>query len=453
MIVDNPASAGFSRRYRVWLLALLTAVTASSALDRLVLAIFGPAIRADLHISDAQFGLLGGLAFAVLYTLMGIPVARLAERRSRVTIITVALAFWSVMTALCGFATTYTHLLLLRLGVSLGESGCSPPSYSLISDHFPPAERASAVALLGMGVPIGSLLCAVVGGLVLPHYGWQAAFVAAGLPGLLLAILVRTTLREPPRGHSDPAPASAAELAVVPPLAAVLARIRSKPSFLHFMAGAALCIFCNFGINLFLPSYLVRVHGLGTGQAALYFGLITGVAAAGGTTGLGLLFGRLARKDWRWYGLGPGLALFATTPFYIMGLLANDATVSIALIFLMSAPAYAFLGPAMGATQNMMPPRMRATAAAIFLFLMNMVGGGLGPFFTGYLSDALATHAFAGPYAATCTGNALVSARCAEAGAFGLRYALVFCTGLYCWAAVHFLLAARTVAQDLREQN
>jgi len=449
-VLDQPMHAP---GYRAWMMTLLVAVYASSSLDRLIIAVLGPAIKADLRISDLQFGLLGGIAFAFLYTAFGIPVARLADRRNRIVIVSIATAVWSAMTALCGLAANFTQLLLLRIGVGLGEAGCSPPCYSLISDQYPPRMRAGAIAILGLGVPLGSMVGAFLGGWASEFISWRSAFVMAGLPGLLLAALVFFTLKEPARGMFDPV---ASRIGTPPTFGAVLRAIAAKPAFLHLTAAAALCIFCNLGLNLFIPTFLVRSHGLSYSQAGFYFGLVTGISAAIGTTGLGLLIARLARRDVRWYGWGPALVLVAGAPFYILGLVQTDFAAGYGLILASSCIGFAFLGPSIGATQNMMEPRMRASAAAVLLFAMHMVGGGLGPTFMGWASDLFAARAFGVGYAASCpsglapvdASSSIVSA-CNAASEEGLRYALVACALFFFWAAFHAYMATRTMARDL----
>jgi MFS family permease len=453
-VADSRAPVTDSPGYLRWLLGLLIAVYASSALDRLILSTLGPAIKRELLMTDLQFGLLGGIAFALLYTTMGLPIARLADRHSRVTIISIAVAFWSGMTALCGLAGSFAQLLLFRMGVSLGEAGCSPPCYSLISDHFPRERRASAIAWMGLGVPLGAMIGAFIGGAAAEHLSWRTAFFIAGLPGLLLALLVRLTLKEPARGRFD---ADAGRKSTeVPKFSAVLRRIVKRPAFLNLTAAASLCIFCNFGINLFLPTFFVRVHHLGMGEVGLYFGLINGVAAAAGVTGLGLVIGRLGRGDARWYGWGPGILLLAGTPFYVWAFVQPSLDLTLALLLVFSPIAYCFLGPAMGATQNMVEPRMRASAAAIFLFVMNIIGGGLGPLFMGWASDHFAAGSFLGDYVKACPAglppaNATQAAAkaCTDASAYGVKWALAACACFLFWAGIHSLLAARTIRRDM----
>lgn len=443
----------YSQAYRRWMMTLLIGVYASSSLDRLILATLAQAMKRDLMITDFKFGLLSGIVFAVLYTLAGIPIGQLADRKRRVPILAIAIAVWSGMTALSALAASYVQLMVVRIGVSLGEAACSPVSYSLLSDQYPSRSRAGAVAILGLGVPLGAMTGAVLGGWASETIGWRYAFVIAGVPGLVLALLVFLTLREPPRGSFDP---PAVRDAAAPPFAMVVRRILSKRAYLHLMMVAALCIFCNTALNLFIPSFFVRVHGLGQFEAGKYFGAMIGIGAAIGTTGLGLLIGRIARRDPRWYGWAPGLVMICGVPLYLIAFSTSDFTLCYALLFIATCIGFAFLGPVVGATQNMMEPRMRASGAAILLVAMHLVGGGLGPTFIGWASDVLATRAFGPGYAAACPAGlppvgatqALTDA-CRHASATGLREALMVTVFFFLWGAFHCFVATRTLRDDL----
>lgn len=441
-----------SRGYRLWMLVLLVAIYASSSLDRLVLATIAPALKADLRISDLQFGLLSGFFFAILYTLGGVPIARLADRNRRLPILAAAAALWSIMTTLSGFVANFTQLALLRLGLGLGEAGCSPVSYSLLSDQYPRRSRAGAIAILGLGVPLGSAMGSWLGGWASEHGGWRHAFLIAGAPGLVLALLAITTLKEPPRGTFDPVKDSG----TVPPLVAVLRLMASKPACRHMLMTAMLCLFCNNGLNLFLPSFFVRVHGLAPYAAGKYFGVLIGVAAGVGTTGLGLLISRLGRRDPRWYCWGPAAIMLVGTPLYLIAFLLPDFAGAYALLFVATCIGFAFLGPVVAAVHNMVEPRMRASASAILGIAMQLVGASLGTAFTGFASDRLARHAYAGDYAAACPAGlappgapAAIVAACHQASATGLRRALLLCALFFLWAAFHSLMAARTLRRDL----
>jgi len=442
-----------SRTYRGWMMAVLVAVYASSSLDRLILATLAQAMKRDLLISDLQFGLLNGVIFAALFTLGGLPIASHADRRPRVPILALAIGIWSAMTALSALAANFLQLALFRIGVSLGEAGCSPVTYSLISDQYPARQRAGAVAILGLGVPCGAMLGAVLGGWASEHASWRTAFLIAGVPGLALALLVWLTVREPPRGGAD---APKADAGAAPAFAAVLRQIRAKPSYLHLMAVAAICIFCNTALNLFIPSFFIRAHGLGQFAAGKYFGVLIGIGAAIGTGGLGLLIGRIARRDPRWLGWGPAIVMGCGVPFYVLAFSVRAFDVAYPLLFVATCIGFAFLGPVVGATQNMMEPRSRASAAAVLLIAMHLVGGGLGPSFAGWASDFFAGWAFGPGYATACPAGlpapgapAAIADACLAASADGLRHALILSSLFFIWGALHGVAAARTIRRDM----
>ncbi|MBE7217903.1 MAG: MFS transporter, partial [Caulobacteraceae bacterium] len=293
---QSPAAAPrFGRGYLTWAMGLLLLLYTSNFIDRQVLTVLQQPIKEELKLTDGQLGLLQGFAFAIFYSILGIPIARLAERRSRKTIIAVSVLVWSAMTALCGTAANFATLFLFRVGVGVGEAGSSPPAHSMIADYYPPRKRATALSVYSLGIPLGSLLGAVLGGLVAQRYGWRSAFFVVGLPGVVLAILAQFTLREPPRGHSetveaaerDPAGDALQDVgAQAPSLGAVLRRLLSKRSFLHLAAGATLASFAGYGVNAFAAPYYIRTFGLSLAQVGLLFGVIAGVGA-----GVGVLAG------------------------------------------------------------------------------------------------------------------------------------------------------------------
>ena len=443
----------YSRSYRTWMLIVLAAVTASSSADRLILGTLNQALKRDLHMSDLQFGLLNGILFTVLYTLGGLPLGRLADRWRRLPVLAIAISIWSGMTMLSSMVGNFAQLALMRVGVSIGESGCSPTCYSLLSDHYPPRWRAGAVAIMGLGVPVGSMTGAFIGAWSLGHADWRTAFIIAGAPGLLIALLLILTLREPPRGSFDP-PSSSRDTA--PPMSAVLKRIAQKPTYLHLMACATLAIFCNTGINGFMPAFFVRVQGLSQAQAGTYFAFLIGIAATIGTTGLGLLISKAGRKDARWYGWGPAIVMAGGVPLFLIGYMTRDFTICYALLFCATTIGFCFLGPVVGATQNMVDSRMRASAAAILILSMQLIGGGIGPVFTGFVSDWFAHQHFIGDYTVACPAGLppvgaapALAAACREASAVGLRNALMVVSLFYFWGAFHAFMAARTIRRDL----
>ena len=458
-LAGKPADTTYSRAYLAWAMGLLFLVYTSNFIDRTILSVLQQPIKEELKLSDGQLGVLGGLAFAVLYSTLGIPIARLAERHSRKGIITAALVVWSAMTALCGTAGGYGALLAFRVGVGVGEAGATPPAHSLIADYFPPRRRATALSIYSLGIPIGVLAGSVLGGLIAQRYGWRPAFAIVGLPGLGLAVLTQFTLREPPRGHSEGGEAADA---VTPTLMAVVHRLLSRRSFVHVAAGAALASFGGYGVTSFAAPYFIRNFGLTLAQAGIVMGLIAGAAAAVGTLGGGVLADRAARRDVRWYVWIPAIGLAVAMPLYMIGYQIPDWKLAVAVLLVPPMLHYAYLGPSFGVMHNLVSPRMRATATALLFLVINLIGLGLGPTLTGLASDAYARHHFdlltglSGGFGTSCPGGRAVSGAapsiavaCHAAGAFGVRWAIVTCAGAYGWAALHYWAAAKHLRADL----
>lgn len=411
-------------RYRNYVLAMLVVVYIFNFLDRQIVTILAEPIKVDLGLSDTQVGLMTGLAFAIFYTVLGIPIARLADRASRVSIISVALVIWSGMTALCGIAQNFTQMLAARIGVGVGESGCSPPAHSLIADYFPPEKRASALSIYALGIPIGSIFGLLAGGWVAEFYGWRIAFLVVGLPGVALAIAFKLTIQEPVRGMSDVAGSPETGQ---PPLGPTIRILLSNRTMMHMAMGGALTSFVGYGLGQWLPAMFIRIHGLGVGETATYFGLVLGVASAAGTFIGGSLADRLANWDRRVYAWLPAAGVLVAFPFFVVGLMLDQPYVAIAILITPYLLNSLWLGPAFGTIQNLAPMRMRALASAILLFILNIIGLGFGPFLVGLISDLL-TDAY---------------------GTEALRYSVLISTGAYFWAGAHFLMAGRTIRQDL----
>jgi len=413
-----------SPRYRSYVLGVLVVVYAFNFLDRQIVTILAEPIKLDLGLNDTQIGLMTGLAFALFYTILGIPLARLADRANRVSIISAALVVWSGMTALCGLAQNFVQILAARIGVGVGEAGCSPPAHSLIADYFPPEKRASALSIYALGIPIGSILGLLAGGWIAEFYGWRAAFLIVGLPGILLAVLLKLTVREPIRGMSDAASAVRGEQ---PPIGEAVRILLRNKTIVHLAMGGALTSFVGYGLGQWTPAFFMRLHGMGIAETATYLGLVLGVASAVGTFLGGAIADRLAVRDRRMYAWIPAAGVLLAFPFYVVGLMAPNPYVAIAILIAPSVMNSLWLGPAFGTIQNLAPMRMRAMASALVLFILNIIGLGLGPFLVGVLSDLLS-------------------------GTFGvnsLRYAILIATAAYFWAGAHFLLAGRHIRRDL----
>lgn len=383
------------------MLAVLFAVYVFNFVDRQVVAILVGPIQQDLALSDTLMGLLMGLAFALFYTLAGIPIARLADRHSRRNVIAVSLTLWSGLTAATGLAANAWQFALARLGVGVGEAGGSPPSHSMISDYFPPERRATALALYANGIYVGAGLAYLLGGWVVTHFDWRTAFYAVGLAGLPLVLLLRLTVREPPRGVWE-APAAAAAPGASPPSAASASSTAQSTSFLAvarfllarrtfvWLVAAACCqSIAGYGILNWGAEFLVRIHGMGRDEIGLVFGLLIMIGGCAGVTGGGWLADRMGARDPRWYMLLPAAMALAGLPFAGVFVLSNDVTWALAAF----APFYAisnmYVGPLWSVPQNLVRPEMRATTSAILLFILNLAGMGLGPLLVGALNDLL----------------------------------------------------------------
>ena len=382
----------YTNRYRYYVLALLTLGYVFNFVDRQVMTILIEPIKMEFGASDTQMGLLSGLAFALFYATLGIPVARLADSWSRRNVLAISMTTWSAVTALCATATGFWHLLLLRIGVGIGEAGGTPPSQSLLADYFPPEKRAFAQGILATAPNIGILVGLFGGALIAEAYGWRSVFLVFGIPGVLLAILIQLTIKEPLKVTT-----SASEEGVG--LFATLDNIFRLPSFAHIMVGVGFTGIAGYGLGVWSPSFLVRVHNMSLVDAGLYLGLI-GVFGGGlGTISSGLLVDRLARRDKRWQLWLPAIGIFLALPTQLAFLLwpaehrlvMGDVDVPFALVFMGLSAVFAsfWIAPSYAAVQNLVPQYWRTQASALMLLAINLLGMGLGPLLVGMLSDLL----------------------------------------------------------------
>ncbi len=351
-------------------------------LDRQILGILLEPIKADLHFTDSELGVLTGPAFALVYSLVGIPLALLADRTSRSGVITAALAGWSAFTALCGTAAGFWQLFLFRLGVGLGEAGGVAPSYALIADYFPPARRARALAIFSLGVPIGLGTGAILGSWIAHNFNWRTAFLAMGIAGLILAPVFKLVVRDPPRAKGTTAPTLADLSATFP----VIAR---KRCFWLMAVAASLSSLCGYGLATWVASILIRSFGLSLVEAGQFLGAHLLI---GGTIGVfmgGWLADRLGRRSRRWYAWLPAIAWLLTAPLYAAGLMSDNLTFVWLLMLLPNALNILWLGPVTAAVQHLVEPSKRATASGSFLLINNLVGLGVGPLLIGTISDQL----------------------------------------------------------------
>jgi MFS family permease len=377
----------FSARYRGYALSVLLAIYTFNFLDRQILGILQESIKADLGLSDTQLGALTGFAFAIFYATLGIPIASLADRTSRTRLIAFALSLWSLMTALCGVATSFIMLLCCRIGVGVGEAGCTPPAHSLIADYFPRDKRATAIAIYSLGVPLGGMIGLAAGGWLNELVGWRATFFIVGLPGLLLALIACLTVKELPRGYSDGLVDQQKTMSL-----REVARFLAQSKAFRFMAlGCSLLCFAAYSMTAWNPSFYIRLHGMSSSEIGMALALLVTIPGALGTYFGGVMADRMARKDNRWYLWIPGFAAIIAAPMGLGQFNVPDTALSLALSM---GPSFALgvsMGPCFGITQMIVPVRMRASTSAVLLFLINIIGLGLGPFSVGVISDLLMT--------------------------------------------------------------
>ncbi len=417
------SSSEVSRTTAHYGLLMLTIVYAFNFVDRQILVILQEPIKNEMGLSDAQLGLLSGFSFALVYITAGIPLAWWADRSNRRNIIAGALALWSGMTALSGLAQNYWHLLLARIGVGLGEAGCSPPAHAMISDYYPPERRATALAIYSTGVHLGILMGYVVGGVISQVYGWRIAFFAVGIPGVLLAVVFLLTVREPPRGHWE----GAGVVQHKPTFRETLGVLASFPSFWYLSAGTGMAAFAGYGIGNFAPSFLIRSHGFTVGEVGILLAIFGGGGGMLGTFLGGYLADRLGQRDRRWYLWLPAVAGALAVPLSVPYLLLDFTPAVILSLLLVTIVKTTYLGPSLAMAHALVPPAMRAQASAILFFVLNLIGLGLGPLTVGLLSDLYR------PWA----------------GDDSLRYAMLSVAVISISSIVLFVLAARHLRRDL----
>ncbi|MBB6427399.1 MFS transporter [Sphingopyxis sp. JAI128] len=388
--IVSPSADGVSAQTRTMLWILLI-VYIFNFLDRQIVNILAEPIKADLGLSDTQLGLLAGPAFAVFYALLGIPIARYADKEgtNRVRLISLALAVWSAMTAVCGLAQNFVQLLFARIGVGVGEAGCTPAAHSLISDSVAPEKRSSAIAFYGLGVPIGSLLGLIIGGIVNDLYGWRIALMLVGAPGLLLALVVLFVMREP--RHSRTAEATATARAVTPlSTREAMREIFSSRAFVYILIASSVVAFLGYGKALWTISFFIRSHGLSTTEAGLSMAVVLGVAGVFGTWLGGKVADKLGSRDKKHILTLPAYGMAIAAPVLFLGYYMENWIIAVALLIVPTILNSAYYGPAYGCVQGLVRPQARAVAASIMLFGQNLIGLGFGPFLFGVLSDALA---------------------------------------------------------------
>jgi MFS family permease len=432
----DAAPGTLSPGYRKYALTILVLGYTSSHVDRNIMGILLEPVKADLMLTDTQLGFLSGIAFAIFYATLGIPIALVADRGNRRNIIAWAIAIWSGMTAVCGLAQNFWQLAAARIGVGIGEAGSSPPSHSMIADMYPPEERASAMAIYSLGVYFGVMIGFLVGGWVAVWYGWRAAFFVVGLPGLILALIVRYTLIEPPRGGAD---------GIAPekhdkPLNFETGWVIVKEGFSHLwrtaaarhvVIGVTITSFVGYGGVMWGPAFLIRTHGMSIGEVSTYLAVMVGIVGGFGAYFGGRLTDRLAARDVRWNTWVVAWAKVAVVPFIIAFYLTDNwpafyiGNHGVSILWVIYVPmaflGAFYLGPSFAMIQTLTPPAKRALASAVMLFIINIIGLGFGPQFVGILSDFF---------------NYTMGM-----GNQSLRWALFGTAMLNIWAAAHYFLA------------
>ena len=416
----------FKFAQRHYALALLTLVYVFNNIDRQILSILLQSIKEEFQATDAQLGFLYGLAFAVFYSLMGIPFAMLSDRFARKPIIVASLTAFSALTAACGLVVHFWQLVVARFFIGIGEAGTNAPSHSMIADLFPLKERGTAMAIFATGINISLIIGFFGGGWVNEIYGWRPAFLIAGIPGIALALLIALTLREPKRLYT-----AEKTKADIPPLKSILGYLWSKRSLRHLGLAAALQAFLGMGTVIWLPAYLVRSHGMNYGEIGTYLALVAGLLGACGTFLGGYLADRWSKRDVRWYLWLPGICVLLVFPFAATFFLTENKTLAMALWLIPAFLGGTNLGPVFATTQSLVPEKMRAVSASILLLMINLIGAGLGPLLVGILSDNLEP----------------------TYGAQSLRYALLCLSFFAIWIAFHYWRGATYLKEDLNDER
>ncbi len=470
--------------YRMYVLLSLTLVYTLNFIDRNLLGVVAQPIIAEFGLSDTEYGFLNGPPFALFYALMGIPIAMAADRLNRVAIIALCIAIWSLMTALCGFASSFVFLLIARVGVAIGEAGSTPPSNSLIGDYFKPKSRANALGIFAMGVTIGSALAAGFGGLIVglkdetvvsffamfgmpdiheqlgwgANFGWRFTFIALGVPGLLIALLIFLTVKEPPRGYSDPPGAQRVEKASI---IETFKELGTKPTFWTMSLGAALVAFVGYGLFGFQAPMMQRLHGMAPGTFQLTYGVPLALISAVGTFIGGFLTERLTPRSSNAVAWIPAVGVLVAIPLYIWGFYTEPGTMQLVLWGAGAMFHYTYLGAQYTIGQGVVSQRSRASAIAILLFIIALIGNGLGPQIVGILSDMFMRIQIEGAGMGDKLTNAICRAKdisalpldqqevCKMAYGEGLRQSMAAVVLFFIPAAAFYLLASLTLKKDL----
>jgi predicted MFS family arabinose efflux permease len=421
MTAESPVLSQAARRYAMVILAI---VYMFNFVDRQILAILLPQIRDEFGTSDAYLGFLSGTAFALFYVTLGVPIAQYADRCNRRNLIAASVALWSAMTALSGLAANIWHLTAARIGVGIGEAGCSPPAHSMISDYFPPEKRSTAMGFYTLGISAGIMTAYLAGGWVAQNIGWREAFFVVGIPGLILAAIVRFTVQEPKRGASE----SRATGLEQPRLIEVVRFLAARRSFIHMAMAAGLSTFVGYSVIGFLPSFMVRSFNMELAELGRWLGLILGISGGAGFFFGGYFADHLGRGSHRKAFNFIALTILVSAGILAMTFLAKNSTTALLMFILPAATMNVYLAPVLSQAQSLVALRMRATTSALVLLIINVIGLAFGPLLTGMLSDAL------GP----------------TLGEESMRYALLIVTlAILPWAVWHYYCAGKWIDGDL----
>ena len=416
----------WSAWYRWYILIALTIVYIINIADRFILIVLQESIKKEMLFSDAQLGLLTGFAFAFFYAFLGIPIARLADKKNRRNLITIALVVWSGMTALCGITTRFWHLLLARVGVGIGEAGCTPPAVSIISDLFPQKKRATPLAIYSIGLTFGMMLGYIVGGKLNALYGWRIAFYAVGIPGLIVALFIRMTIKEPSRGMAD---GIKPQKKVIPFRDALKEMVGSK-AYLHMAIGTALIGIVFNGVGTWCAPFYERVYNMPSDEVGMWIGILAGTGGGVGTFIGGYIVDKLAQRNSRWFMWIPALAALLAPPAIITCFLVGQKSISLALLCVTLFIGGSWYPSILSMSQGLVPPRVRAMSMAMILFLISL-SGGIGPTLAGWLSDIMAK----------------------SQGVKSLPYAVCIVSMISFLSAIQFMIASKFVDRDLKNQK
>jgi MFS family permease len=420
-----------TNRYRNYVLAVLVVVYMMNFIDRQILSVLAVPIKKELGLSDTQLGLLHGLAFAILYTTLGIPIAALADRSSRRRIMSWALGIWSAFTVVCGFITGFWSMFFSRVGVGVGEAGGVAPAYSFIADYFPKHQRARAMSIYSLGIPLGMALGILIGTVIAVKIGWRAAFIIVGSLGLVVAPVLRLSVRDPKRGGWDttavspPAPALTLR-SFVESFREVAAIVARKPTFWLLSFGAAASSVCGYGLAAWLPSFFIRSYKLSLTEMGVFYASITLIGGCCGILGGGILADRIGKRTKSSYPLIPAVSFLIGLPCFFFAVSSSSLAVAFPLFLIPTALNLVWLGPIVTAVQHLVPAHMRTRASAMFLLINNLIGIAVGTYYFGAMSDRLRPHF----------------------GAESLRYAIYSGLGFYVIASMLFMLASRKIKKD-----